>query len=102
MAMATKVSRSAGLTPYNTPRSARVRGDGGGNAEGDADDREREPLPEHQLRNVGGLRAEGRAHADLTSALRDAVGDDAVEADRGEHERDDRERREQRRRKARC
>src|SRR5205807_6451448 len=60
----------------------------GGGADGCADEREQNPLPDDEARESAMVRAEGHANAELAGAASDFVGQQTVKADGGEHQRE--------------
>src|SRR5205814_1428656 len=60
----------------------------GGDADGCADEREQNPLPDDEAREIAMVRAEGHANAELAGAASDFVGQQTVKADAGEHKRE--------------
>src|SRR5213080_2474748 len=60
----------------------------GGDADGCADEREQNPLPDNEARDIAMVRAEGHANAELAGAASDFVGQQTVKADAGQHQRE--------------
>jgi hypothetical protein len=70
----------------STPRISRVSASAAGHAHEDACQGEAHARTHDQSADLALARAERLRNADLTNALRDAVGEDAVESKRGEEE----------------
>ena len=92
----TNVSGSRGATPYSRLAASCVAPRAPIDAEHDADERRRQPVPHREAADVLGPRAERHANADLVRALRDLVADHGRETDGREHQCDHGERRQQR------
>ena len=81
----------AGSVGASTPRQRRRDASECGRrdqADHQADSRKRQSLAEHHHQNALRARAKRHANADLASALRHGIGEDAVRADRGKEQRD--------------